>query len=111
MVRRCVWSRNLVNEEAMTHWGAVALKTNTQTNKQTGMYLYKPENDFWSIFISDTYHPDTIYVSKYVMVRGYFLKPKELREQKVWKTPVFTDNISKIKSGKVGVMSHWGALA
>ena len=23
---RCVWSRNLVNEEALTHWGAVAPK-------------------------------------------------------------------------------------
>ena len=28
MVRRCVRSRNLVNEEALAHWGAVALKTN-----------------------------------------------------------------------------------
>jgi len=26
VVRRCVGSRNLVNEEAMTHWGAVAQK-------------------------------------------------------------------------------------
>jgi hypothetical protein len=23
MVRHCVWSRNLVNEEALAHWGAV----------------------------------------------------------------------------------------
>ena len=29
--RRCVWSRNLVNEEAVTHWGLLAPKT--QTNK------------------------------------------------------------------------------
>jgi hypothetical protein len=28
-----VLSRNLVNEEAMAHWGAVAPKTNKQTNK------------------------------------------------------------------------------
>ena len=27
MVRRCVWSRNLVNEGAMAHWGAFAPKT------------------------------------------------------------------------------------
>ena len=27
MVRRCAWSRNLVNEKAMAHWGAVAPKT------------------------------------------------------------------------------------
>jgi hypothetical protein len=24
---RCVWSRNLVNEETLAHWGAIALKT------------------------------------------------------------------------------------
>jgi hypothetical protein len=35
VVRRCVWSRNLVNEEALAHWGAVAPKTNKQTNKHT----------------------------------------------------------------------------
>jgi len=28
VVRRCVWSRNLVNEGAMAHWRAVAPKTN-----------------------------------------------------------------------------------
>jgi len=33
VVRRCVWSRNLVNEQALAHWGAVAPKTNRQTNK------------------------------------------------------------------------------
>jgi hypothetical protein len=31
VVRRRVWSRNLVNEEALAHWGAVAPKTNKQT--------------------------------------------------------------------------------
>jgi len=29
VLRRCVWSRNIVNEEAMAHWGAVAPETNT----------------------------------------------------------------------------------
>jgi len=29
VARRCVWSRNLVNEEAMAHCGAVAPKTNS----------------------------------------------------------------------------------
>jgi len=28
MVRRCVWSRNLVNDDALAHWGAVIPKTN-----------------------------------------------------------------------------------
>jgi len=28
VVRRYVWSTNLVNEEALAHWGAVAPKTN-----------------------------------------------------------------------------------
>ena len=31
-MRRYVCSRNLVNEEAMAHWGAVAPQTNKQTN-------------------------------------------------------------------------------
>ena len=31
-MRRCVWSRNLVNEEALAHWG---LSRQKQTNKQT----------------------------------------------------------------------------
>ena len=34
MVRRCVWSRNLVNEEAMAHWGG-------GKNKETNIsYVY-----------------------------------------------------------------------
>jgi len=32
VVRRCVWSRNLVSEEALAHWG---LSRQKQTNKQT----------------------------------------------------------------------------
>ena len=31
MVRHCVWSRNLVNDEALAHWGAVSPETNKQT--------------------------------------------------------------------------------
>ena len=31
VARRCVWSRNLVKEEAMAHWGTIAPKTNKQT--------------------------------------------------------------------------------
>ena len=37
MVRRCVWSRNLVNEEALAHWGLSRQKKNKQK------YLY-PKN-------------------------------------------------------------------
>jgi len=33
-VRRCVWSRNLVNEEALAHWGLLSQK---QTNKRTNI--------------------------------------------------------------------------
>ena len=44
MVRRCVWSRILVNKEALAHWGgggAVAPKTNKWTNKEwEEVYLY-----------------------------------------------------------------------
>jgi hypothetical protein len=36
VVRRCVWFRNLVNEEAMAHWGTVAPKTK---NKQVMQLL------------------------------------------------------------------------
>jgi hypothetical protein len=34
LVCRCVWSRNPVDEEAITYWGAVALKTNKTTNQK-----------------------------------------------------------------------------
>ena len=34
VVRRCVWSRNLVNKEALAHWGAVAPKTNKREDKR-----------------------------------------------------------------------------
>jgi len=46
VVRR-IWSRNLVNEEALAHWGAVALKTSeTKTYARNGfcrglMRMYK----------------------------------------------------------------------
>jgi hypothetical protein len=36
VVRRCVWSRNLVNEEALAHWGAVVPK-----NKKTSVLCVK----------------------------------------------------------------------
>jgi hypothetical protein len=33
VVRRCVWIRNLVNEEALTHWGCCAkIKNHSHTN-------------------------------------------------------------------------------
>jgi len=54
VMRRCVWSRNLVNVEAMAHWGAVAPKTYKQTNKifigQTGslcLIKYKDAANCW----------------------------------------------------------------
>ena len=33
VVRRFVWSRDLVNEEVLAHWGTVAPKTNKPTSK------------------------------------------------------------------------------
>ena len=54
LVRRCVWSRNFVNEEALGHWGAVAPKTNKQTilsNEEHILYSYKFCN-FLHILIS-----------------------------------------------------------
>ena len=47
VVRRCVWSRNIVNEEALAHWRAVAPKTNKQ-NITTMITLpnAKPSNIF-----------------------------------------------------------------
>ena len=38
LVRRCVWSRNLVNEEALAQWGAVMPKTNKQTFHTIGWW-------------------------------------------------------------------------
>jgi len=39
VVRCYVWSGNLVNDEALTQWEAVAPKTNKQTSKQTNKPL------------------------------------------------------------------------
>ena len=36
VVRRCVWSRNLVNEEALAHWWAVAPITNKSKDTALG---------------------------------------------------------------------------
>jgi hypothetical protein len=37
VVRRCVWSKNVVNEEALAHWEL--LGQNKQTNKQIFTYV------------------------------------------------------------------------
>ena len=37
VVRRCVWSRSLVNEEAMAHWGAVVPKTINDCSQSQGL--------------------------------------------------------------------------
>jgi len=42
VVRRCVWSRNLVNEEAMTHWGLS--RQQKKTNKVTRIRNGRPRN-------------------------------------------------------------------
>ena len=62
VVRRCVWSRNLVNEKALIHWGAVAPKTNKQKNKQ--LHFLKMSVG-WDVisgshgqFITDSPHPN-----------------------------------------------------
>ena len=39
VVRRCVWSRNLVNEEGLAHWGVLRQK---QTNKQELIDKHQP---------------------------------------------------------------------
>ena len=40
----------------------------------------------YKFLILDTYHPDTIYVSKDVRIRRYFSKANGAREQKAWGT-------------------------
>jgi hypothetical protein len=45
-VRRCVWSRNLVNEEALAHWGGAVVP---KTNKQ-----YVTQNDSLHISIRES---------------------------------------------------------
>ena len=36
----------------------------------------------YNVLIWDNYHPDTIYESKDMTIRGYFSKPKGVRDQK-----------------------------
>jgi len=40
VVRRCVWSRNLVNEEALAHWGLLRQKQTKIVNIPTGYGRY-----------------------------------------------------------------------
>jgi hypothetical protein len=47
VVRRCVWSRNLVNEEALAQWG---LSCQKQTNKQRPNYFWDPLRYVFSEF-------------------------------------------------------------
>ena len=41
VVRRCVWSRNLVNEKALAHWGTVPPKHNPQSLYNNLMQQYE----------------------------------------------------------------------
>jgi len=36
VVRRCVWSRNLVNEKALANWGGGAVAPDTNTKRKVG---------------------------------------------------------------------------
>ena len=54
MERRCVWSRNLVNEEALAHWGAVAPQTNNPVELSYVFYLQNFVVVSVSYFISVT---------------------------------------------------------
>ena len=52
MVRRCVGFRNLMNEEALAHWGAVAPKINKQT-------FYEYEDSVRKFDVHESVHRDT----------------------------------------------------
>ena len=54
VVRRFVWSRNLVNEEALAHWGAVAPKTNTQELEGWSVWYFPPYTGYWQYSITQS---------------------------------------------------------
>ena len=49
VVRRCVCSRNLVNEEAMAHWG---LSRQNQTRKQANFKWEEKQVDGFEVVVS-----------------------------------------------------------
>ena len=51
VMRRCVWSRNLVNEEVLAHWGAVAPKERKKEKEER--YCHNSE-DMLQLCISQT---------------------------------------------------------
>jgi len=54
VVRRCVWSRNLVNEEAMVHWGLLRQKREGKKNPMFRL-TFVPFFLFTSLQYSNTY--------------------------------------------------------
>ena len=47
VVRRCVWFRNLVNEEAVSHWGLLSQK---QTNKEAKICFGQKKTNLWNFY-------------------------------------------------------------
>ena len=69
-VRRCLWYRKLVNEEAMAHWGGGAVAPNKQTNKHIIMNIVnswdsQSETELWT---------ETAYVAHYCNILGCWLR-------------------------------------
>ena len=46
MLRRCVWSRNLKNEEALAHWGLLRQKKKKKRCRKNGNYQQKTDHRY-----------------------------------------------------------------
>jgi hypothetical protein len=85
VVHRCVWSRNLVKEEALAHWGTVAPKINWFTKRRK---FNKNNTDYYRVMKCDLL---TIYIRLYVTIfRNSLLLPYSGSSKKTTSLAKFT---------------------
>jgi len=72
-VRRCVWSRNLVNEEAMAHWGLLCRKQNLRMSVEQDNEV----RDFWFHCCISLLGYYAAYIGSYRRFRATFLEVAE----------------------------------
>ena len=92
MLRRCVWSRNLVNEEAIAHWGLLGQKQNivisilcmqfAVQNKRMFPKISPSSIRIVSVFARKAFYNVSVYgIRLNCIFCGFFFKP-EIRQNK-----------------------------
>jgi len=85
LMRRCLWSRNTVNEKALAHWGTVAPKTNKK-DYMTCKHFFWPTPFYGLCIITNAVNCD---ICHYVnMLHASLLATHPINE-KVINQPIF----------------------